>query len=153
LVLSEQGVRPIVAAKYPHMMPEDTVIWRRFVENGLYLPDLVWYDVRVGHAVEVASGQPEWMKKFSEYTTRKRIDIVGRKGLDYWIIEAKPRAGVVALGQAVFYSLAFLKEYDHAAAVIPAVITDVCDEDVRPVFDAAGVLVFEVGREAGAILG
>ena len=138
---------PEVSAKYPHMMPEDRIIWRRFVGNGLYLPDVVWYDVHVGKAVEVASGQPEWMHKFSEYSTRKRIDIVGRKGLDYWVIEAKPRAGIVALGQAVFYSLAFMEEYEHVGEVIPMVVTDVVDEDVRPILDLLGVVVFEVGRE------
>jgi len=143
-----KGVRPVVAPKYPHMMPEDRTIWQRFCGNGLYLPDEVWYDVRVGHAVPVASGQPAWMHKFAEYATRKRIDIVGKSGADYWIIEAKPKAGMVALGQALFYSWAFAKEYDHVGEVIPAVVTDVCDTDVREVFDLAGVVVFEVGRQA-----
>lgn len=141
------GVRPVLKVKYHHMMPEDTIIWRRFIENGSYLPDKVWYDVRVGKAVEVPSGQPEWMSKFAEYSTRKRIDMVWRKGLDYWVVEAKPRAGVVALGQVIYYSEGFRKEYQAPALIIPAIITDVVDEDVRPIFDAIGVVVFEVGRK------
>ena len=141
------GVRPVLVNKYPHMMPEDTIIWRRFIENGSYLPDQVWYDVRVGKAVEVPSGQPEWMHKFAEYSTRKRIDMVWRKGIDYWVVEAKPKAGVVALGQVIYYTEGFRKEYQVAGVIRPAIITDVVDEDVRPIFDAIGVIVFEVGRE------
>ncbi len=141
------GEKPRIMARYPHLAPEDRTIWTRFIENGSYLPNLVWYDVRVGMAVEVPSGQPEWMKRFAEYATRKRIDIVGLRGQDYYIIEAKPFAGVVALGQAIYYSEAFRAEYEHQGLVIPAVITDRVDPDVRPVFEAAGVVVFEVGRD------
>lgn len=127
-------------------MPEDHLIWLRFIENGEFLPEEVWYDVRVGRAVDVKDGQPAWMYKFAEYATRKRIDIVWRAGRDLWVVEAKPGAGLVALGQALYYSWAFEREYEHYGEVIPAVITDVVDEDVGPVFDLAGVVVFEVGR-------
>lgn len=139
------SMTPKISVRYPHMMPEDTLIWRKFVENSDGIPDEVWYDVRVGKAVEVPSGQPEWMVKFAEYSTRKRIDIVGRRGLLWMVIEAKPRAGVVALGQAVYYAWAFSQEYNPPGRVIPVIVTDVVDEDVQPVFDRAGVLVYAVG--------
>ena len=145
LVFVMPGMKPLPAVKYPHMMPEDTVIWTRFLKNADVRIDEVWYDVRVGKAVEVPSGQPEWMKRFAEYSTRKRIDIVARRGNDYWIIEAKPKAGVVALGQALYYAEAFKAEFKPTASVVPAVVTDRVDPDVRPIFDRYGVVVFEVG--------
>lgn len=138
-------MRVAVSVRYPHMMPEDIIIWRRFIENGIRLPDEVWYDVRVGEAMEVESGQPEWMKRFAEYSTRKRIDVIGRKGFDWFIIECKPRAGIVALGQAVYYAWAFEREYRPPGRVLAVIVTDVVDPDVRPLFDQAGVVVFEVG--------
>lgn len=127
------------------MMPEDTLIWRKFIENDKYLPEKVWYDVRVGRAVEVPAGQPEWMKRMAEYSTRKRIDMVWLKGLQYWVVEAKPSAGVVALGQVIFYSKAFEKEYAPETPVIGAIVTDKVDQDVEPIFDELGVVVYEVG--------
>ena len=138
-------MRVKMSVRYPHMMSEDVIIWRRFIGNGKWLPDEVWYDVRVGKAVEVESGQPEWMTRFAEYATRKRIDVIGRKGVDWFVIECKPHAGVVALGQAVYYAWAFETEYRPRGRVIATVITDVVDEDVRSVFDAAGIVVFDVG--------
>lgn len=137
---------PRVSVRYPHLMPEDTIIWRRFVKQGQFLPDEVWYDVRVGTPIEVASGQPEWMRKWAEYSSRKRIDIVGRMGSDWLVIEAKPKAGVVALGQVVFYGWKFELEYKPTGRVIPAIVTDSVDPDLRPLFDVAGIVVFEVGR-------
>jgi len=128
------------------MMPEDSIIWTRFLKNADVLIDEVWYDVHVGHAVEVESGQPEWLKRMADYVTRKRIDVVARRGNDYWIIEAKPKAGVVALGQALYYSQAFRAEYKPVGNVIPTVVTDVTDQDVLSVFNLYGVVVLEVGR-------
>jgi len=138
--------QPIILPKYKHMMPEDTLIWRQFIRNGKYLPDQVWYDVRVGHGIQVPTGQPNWMHKFAEYSYRKRIDIVWRKSLDYWIVECKPFAGIVALGQVIYYGVAFELEYRPERAVGRAIITDQVDPDLVDLFESLGVVVFEVGK-------
>jgi len=127
------------------MMPEDTIIWTRFLGGGNTGLDECYYDVRVGEAVAVESGQPDWMKRMVGYNSRKRIDIVGRAGSNWWVIEAKPGAGVVALGQAIVYAVLFWKEFRSLGSVIPAVITDNCDGDVGPIMDLMGVRVLEVG--------
>jgi len=137
--------RAELGLKYPHLMPEDRKIWTRFIDNGKYIPDKVWYDIRVGMAVELPSGQPEWMTKFAEYSTRKRIDMVWFMGGRYWVVEAKPRAGVVALGQVIFYGVAFEAEYQPTEPVERAIITDIVDEDLISIFDALGIVCFEVG--------
>lgn len=139
------GCLPRLQAKYPHLMPEDKAIWERYLRRGDYLPDEVWYDVRVGDAVRVPSGAPGWMDKFAEYATRKRIDVVGRYGDDFLIIECKPRAGVVALGQLVFYPWAFRREYEVPGRVRGAVFTDSVDSDVGPLMVQLGIWVVEVG--------
>ena len=141
-------MKPEVSVKYPHMMPEDTRIWRRCVALKMLPFDQVWYDVRVGQAVPVPNGQPDWMRKMAGYSCRKRIDIVGRQGLDYWVVEAKPGAGVVALGQALVYTMLFDMDYRHAGAVWPLVLTDRVDVDVGPLMGRLGVDVREVGLEA-----
>lgn len=139
------GVKPELKTKYKHMMPEDTIIWRRFISNGMYLPDLVWYDVHVGRGIELLSGQPEWMKRMADYTHKKRIDIVWKMGPVWWVIEAKPFAGCVALGQVLFYAELFESEYVPGQLVERGIVTDNVDPDVRPIFDKAGIVVFEVG--------
>ena len=138
-----------LAIRYPHMLPEDIVIWQRFISNGDYLPDHVWYDVRCGTAVEVVEGSPEWMRRMAGRLTRKRIDVVGQVGPGYWIIEIKPRASYVAFGQVVFYAHAFQREYAPTGDVVPVILTDVLDPDILPLCSEVGVLVFEVGKSGG----
>ena len=139
------GVKPELQMRYPHMMPEDTIIWRKFISNGMFLPDRVWYDVRVGRGIQLPSGQPEWMKRMVDYTHKKRIDMIWKFGPAWWVIEAKPAAGVVALGQVLFYAELFESEYAQGQKVGRGIVTDFVDLDVKPIFDKAGIVVFEVG--------
>jgi len=138
---------PKVQNRYRHMLAEDIEIWRRFVFNGDYLPDVVWYDVRCGHGVRLSDVQPDWMKRMALGLTRKRIDVVGRIGMDYWIIEVKPRASYDAFGQVVFYADAFEKEHQPAGQVYPVLVTDQVDPDILSLCDEVGVLVVEVGSK------
>ena len=140
---------PVVANRYYHMLPADVELWAAWVATGEYLPDEVWYDVKVGSGPDLGGDDPEYIVRYSASCWRKRIDVVGRRGLDYWIIEVKPRAGAMALGQALFYSDLFEREFAVAGDVVPVIVTDVVDKDVLPAMERAGVVVCEVG-EIGA---
>jgi len=142
-----KGQTPAILPKYKHLMPEDTILWRRFISNGQYLPDECWYDIRVGQGITLPGKRPGWMDKFAEYSYRKRIDIVWRKGGDYWVVECKPGAGVVALGQVIYYGWAFEREYQPTRPIIRAIITDYLDQDLLDLMQIFGVVVFEVGVE------
>lgn len=147
MVLKGDGSQPLVLPKYPHMMPEDYLLWRQFVANGSYLPDKVWYDVRVGRGWPVLDTDPEWKKKYIEASTKKRIDVVALYGNIYMVLEVKPDAGCEALGQVIYYAEDFSREHAGGRGVMAGIVTDVCDQDVRQVFDLAGIVVFEVGEE------
>ena len=139
------GSAPEVRIKYPHMMPEDTAIWTAFLEVGKYIPDKVWYDVKIGQSMRMPKGEPPWMKKYVDYSTRKRIDVVARVGLNYWVIECKPGAGHAALGQVIHYARAFMREYEFQGEVIPVILTDVMDPDLKIDFQEIGIVCLEVG--------
>ena len=141
-----KGEVPQLRVRYPHMMPEDAKIWTKFLIHGQFMPDHVFYDVHVGRGLEPPEGSPEWLRKYAKINYTKRIDVVGRSVGRWWVIECKPGASYWALGQVIFYSWAFGNEIRDDKEIIPVVITDVVDEDLRPLFDLAGVLVLEVGR-------
>lgn len=136
---------PKIRNRYPHMMQEDIIIWRRFIEIGDYLPDVVWYDVRCGKTITLPEDSLGWIKRMALHLTRKRIDVVGRVGRDFWIIEIKPRASYDAFGQVVFYADSFQKEHTISGDVFPVILTDVSDPDILPLCSEVGVLVLEVG--------
>jgi len=139
------ATKPKLAVRYRHMMAEDTAIWRKFINNGDYLPDVVWFDVRVGDMGTLPENPPDWMTKMAWHLLRKRIDVVGRVGVDYWVIEVKPRASYEAFGQVVYYSYAFEREYKTGGEIVPVIVTDFVDPDILPLCSEVGVVVVEVG--------
>lgn len=132
-----------ISPAYPHMMILDIMIWQKFIENGDYLPDLVWYDLHCGQGIPIDVNSPDWMHKMANGIGRKRIDVVGRVGLDYWVIEVKPNANYEAFGQVIFYADLFQREFRVETNVLPVIITDVVDADLISIANDTGVLILE----------
>jgi len=128
------------------MMAEDTAIWTQFLNNGDFIPEQVWYDVRCGDKGELPDDPPDWMTKMAWHLLRKRIDVIGRVGPAYWVIEVKPRASYDAFGQVLYYSYAFEIEYSPGGEVVPVIVTDLVDPDILPLCSEVGVVVIEVGK-------
>lgn len=137
----EQGQKPIVMVHYPHMLAEDTAVWTRFLESGVIVIDEVWYDLRVGQSVAIRQGASDMEQKIANGLTRKRIDAVCRVADGIWVVEVKPYANMVALGQALTYSRLFRQEYEVSGNVLPVIVCDGIDQDLIDEFDELGVLV------------
>ena len=136
------GKKPVVVPWYPHMGPEDAAVWTRFLERGGHGFEAVWYDVHVGMAVDVPEGSPDWLLRVAAGVTRKRIDVVARRGGLYLIIEVKPYANQLALGQAIVYVRLFYKEFASLGPARACIVCDQVDGDVGPIASEMGVLVF-----------
>jgi len=132
-------------AYYPHMLFEDVDVWTRFLQMDHSRILEVWYDVHVGQAVPVPEGSPEYLKLVSLGVTRKRIDVICRVEEGFWVVEVKPYANALSLGQVLNYTTLFTSEYGEGKPVFPVVVCDNCDEDLRGDFTARGVKVFETG--------
>ena len=76
--------------------------------------------------------------------TRKRIDVVARVGSGLWVVEIKPFASMLALGQVLGYTRLFVEEYRPEEEVRSVVVCDRIDEDLIDEFEADGVIVIEV---------
>jgi hypothetical protein len=139
------GEAPAKRSSYPHMMPEDHVVWSRFLEQKVGLVQRVWYDVHVGEAVEVPNDLPPEMLAVSRAVTRKRIDAVCIMGGVYYVCEVKPWGGYVALGQVLVYWDLFIKEFPRASPTIGAVVCATADPDCLDAFGEQGIDVFVVG--------
>lgn len=133
-----------IRSKYPHMLREDSAVWRKYLAGGPAAFSEVWYDVHVGTAVKVPAGSPDWMQRVSDGVTRKRIDVVARLTTWFWVIELKPVCGMAALGQAVTYQDLFEGEHADGDSVLPVVICNQVEADVRRTADRLGVLVIAV---------
>jgi len=126
---------------YPHMLGEDTLVWTRFLESGDFELKEVWYDVHVGQPVLSVLGPDSMQQRIADGITRKRIDVVAIVGNIYWIIEVKPVAQHIAIGQVLVYEGLFVKEYEPVLSTWPVIVCDTVDEDVIPECQRLGVVV------------
>lgn len=138
------SMKPVVMPSYPHMMAMDIEVWSKYLADPVVLIKEVWYDVHVGKAVEVAGGPAELLPRIAAGLTRKRIDVIAAVGGGYWVVEVKPYAGMLALGQVVSYARLFVSEYRPDGETFPVIICENADPDLLDDFEAAGVLVIAV---------
>lgn len=139
-----QGQKPLVMPHYPHFLSEDTAVWTRFLQTDANLITRVWYDVKVGRSMDLPAAASDMEKRIAAGVSRKRIDVVCLVDSNYWIVEIKPYANMVALGQVITYSRLFPLEYDVPGEIVPVIICAESDEDLIDEFDQMGILVIVV---------
>lgn len=133
--------KPVVMPAYPHMLAEDTAVWSKYLASPLVLIKELWYDVHVGKAIEPVVAGDELGARIAAGISRKRIDVVAAVGGGYWVVEVKPFANMVALGQVLTYTRLFIAEYRPPSEVWPVIVCDDADEDLLDEFDELGVAV------------
>lgn len=126
---------------YPHMLAEDTAVWSKYLASPLVPIKELWYDVHVGMGIPLPAEASDMDRRIAAGISRKRIDVVCRVGGGFWVVEVKPRANMVALGQVLTYSRLFALEYSPRGEVWPVIVCDSADEDLVAQFDELGVAV------------
>lgn len=138
-----EGQKPILRPHYPHMLAEDNAVWTKFLTKDAYKIKEVWYDVRVGQPVLLAVGASDIERRIAAGLTRKRIDVVCSVGGGYWVVEIKPYASMLAVGQVISYKRLFEIEYPDVEPVIPVIVCDNIDEDLVDEFEDLDILVLK----------
>ncbi len=135
------GQKAILRPHYPHMLAEDNAVWTKFLKTDAERIDELWYDIRVGEPVKLAPDATDMERKISLGLTRKRIDVICFVGGDYWVVEIKPYASMLAIGQALTYARLFALEYAIDGRIVPVIVCDAVDVDLVEQFDEFGVMV------------
>ncbi|MBA7532757.1 hypothetical protein ES705_24987 [subsurface metagenome] len=143
--MADLGVsqKPIVMPSYPHMLAEDTAVWSKYLAAPVHRIKEVWYDVHVGRPVSGVKPDDKLGMRIASGITRKRIDVVARVGGGLWVVEIKPFAGMMALGQILSYTRLFIEEYRPEEEVRSVVVCDSLDPDLVDEFEDMGVVVIE----------
>ncbi|GAH71080.1 unnamed protein product [marine sediment metagenome] len=135
------GQKPVLRPHYPHMLQEDNSVWHKFLQTDAHRLKEVWYDVKVGLPVFLPVGASDLERRIAAGVSRKRIDVVCHVAGGFWVVEIKPRASMLAIGQVISYVRMFNLEYAPGGQVIPVIVCDSYDEDLLEEFDELGVLV------------
>lgn len=130
--------------KYPHMVPEEIAIWKRFLAKYGNRFDSFRYDVHVGEGVGRIPGYSKKDQDMFIRLTQKRIDVVAYKIGAAFIVEIKNRAGLSAIGQLIAYKRLYQEKYGRFSVAGLAIVAESVDQDVRHVAEAAKIQVILV---------
>ena len=129
---------------YDHMKPADIKIWEEFMRQNISAYDTCIYDQEVGEGAPIPENTEPNMAHDFKILTQYKIDVIGFKNDRIDIIEIKPRAGMLAIGQVLGYVALFKKEFSPAVNVTPVIITDVIRPDMLNLTKAQGIKIYAV---------
>ncbi|MEK7514561.1 MAG: hypothetical protein AAB587_01955 [Patescibacteria group bacterium] len=114
----------------PHMSSQDLPLWERFQEK--YGSQFIGFhfDAALGTPAEIPAGTEEKLAKMWTRLTSKRIDAVGVKSNEYWLIEVRPQAAAGALGTILTYRAAWLKDPPDGKPFRSVIVSDIFDPDI-----------------------
>lgn len=128
-------------AKYPHMKPEDELVWSAFIKKKPDYLDTCDYDTKCGLGAQVDPTMPENMQFDHKILTQKKIDVVGFRGEEVCLIEVKPIANMRALGQILTYMELYGKDHPELKNVKPIIVCATMEREMEPLFQKYGILI------------
>lgn len=130
--------------KYPHLSPEDTKIWEKFIDSHPNFFDSVDYDVKVGKPRPYSGAPEDIYKKGMQELSKKRIDVVGYKNNRIFITEIHPSASFETLGQIIGKLSLYRKEFGNRRKTQGILITDKETPDIPELCKENHILYFLV---------
>lgn len=130
--------------RFPHLMPADIVLWKKFLIQHKGEFTVYAYDIHVGAGAPIPPDTPPEYVKSVEASTKKRIDVVAHKPGEVWIIEVKPYASLSAIGQILCYAALYEHDFKPTEKIVKCVVTDVVYPDEAFLFAKFGILSFVV---------
>lgn len=135
---------------YPGLTPKEERVWRHWLKEHESEFDAFEYNVHVGEGVKVppssfieqdtvALAMAEAYRK----ATQLKIDAVGFRNTEVWILEVEDRATSATLGQLQTYGLLLPKARSVLGPIELACVCRFVGNDMLEVFEEAGVLVFQ----------
>ena len=142
--MTEEELRKWWRPKYPHLSPQEVMLWHEFLRQTKLKFIKVDYDVHVGPGYV-----PSWLKDpklryMCKRLTQLRIDVVAETRDEIWIFEIKPRAGRSALGQLISYAYWYRHDFKPTKPIRLGVICRDVDYNLIPIFEQRGIAIFKV---------
>ena len=130
--------------KYPHLVGSDIPIWDSWIrQHGSYFSGID-YDVHVGQGLEPEKDQPYPMQMMWVSLTQKRIDVVGYRPNETWLIEVKDRPTTAAVGQCLSYKILYDIDFAPSSPPIPCLIAGSIEPDIETVLVNFGIRFFDL---------
>lgn len=131
----------LLRVRYPHMVKDEIEEWKRFLkEHGNEFTDFK-YDIRVGKGIGNLPGIGTQYQHMATYLSQKRIDVVGYKQNNRYIIELKQSAYEGALGQLLGYKILYEDRYGKGTVQGLILVCTRADNDIIRSASVQGIQV------------
>jgi len=130
--------------KYPHLVGSDIPIWDSWVRtHGHYFQGFD-YDVHVGQGLEPDKDHSFELQQMWVSLTKKRIDVVGYRPHEVWLIEVKDRPTVAVIGQCLSYKILYDIDYSPVARTVPCLVAGSIEPDIETVLRAWDIRFYDL---------
>lgn len=131
-------------AKYPHMKPADVEIWEQFIRAKRDFFDRVDYDFHVGDGAAFLPTGEDTPEGRENKLYQRKIDVVGYRDGQVWLVEVKPMADTEALGQILTYQKLYLKSKNANQSPTMMVLTGKITNEMKEIYAGKNVAVLVV---------
>lgn len=126
------------------MSARDLELWVRFRE--IFGKDFkqFYFDVLVGEGSIELPEEEEEIRRMVEQTSRLRIDAVGEKENEWWMMELRPYASAGAIGSILTYKTLWEEDPPDDRLVTPVIITDNTNKNIVRVCSMLNIVILLV---------
>lgn len=126
------------------MLEADVPLWHAFLEKAANEFLRFYYNVKVGSADLSKIDAPENLKKMWYASTAKRIDVIGEKKDEIWIIEVASNPYLRAVGQCLSYKFLWDEDPKIDKPARAVLLCYYLDSDLEKVLKHYGVGVLTI---------
>lgn len=117
--------------KYPHLLPEDALLWNNYIEQFSPTHTTFMYDVPVGEGRDPGTDFPENIRTMAIQLSKRRIDVVGISADGIDIFELTQVAGLRAAGQCIVYPFLLKLTWNLTIPITTTVICRSCPIEIK----------------------
>ena len=126
------------------MLPADVPLWHRFLDHHAWEFERFYYNVRVG-GPDISTLKTDLATAMSWYaSTAKRIDVIGEKKKEIWIIEVASSPYIRAVGQCVSYPFLWAEDPKIQKPVKMILLCYFIDSDLERILKHHRVTVVKI---------
>ena len=120
-------------------MPEEVIVWERYLAITDMTDKTIDYDVKVGEGIKTPADMPEPYARNSVFLSKKRIDAVVTGPENILIVEVKQLAGWTSIGQVLGYPVLFQLEFNPDLPVGSLLVAESLTLDTKTILDFYGI--------------
>lgn len=124
---------------YPHLLPQDIEVWKRFLSAHANEYNSFEYDLRVGAGRDPGEDYEQNIRTMAISLSQRRIDAVGHRNGSIDIIEITTRAGLTAIGQLQVYPNLYKRLHNPTMPISPLLVAERIQDDILPYLLESGI--------------